>query len=221
MYRASFVSSVLQVAALSTAMITNAGAVTLCVAGYCDSTYVPPTEIVGPIQGPSVSPEPSELQLIPFQNSNGWNYFFSVGGADIVTVSMPYFDGWDMSQVNTPEGWTYQVVEASAGQPNDLAYWELQNGSLGYYSVGASFLSSFAPTLATVEIRNTVGTIFEKQVFIPLSPSAIEAGYTAASLPVPEPSNALLFAAGMAMLVTVLRAKNSSNSNSSIHPHEG
>lgn len=58
-----------------------------------------------------------------------------------------------------------------------------------------------------VEIRNTVGTIFERQVFIPLSPSAIEAGYTAASLPVPEPSNAWLFAAGMAILMTALQAR--------------
>jgi hypothetical protein len=176
--------------------------------GYCDSTNIPPSGIEFN-QGPSVSPEPRVLQLIPFQDSNGWNYYFSVGGADIVAVSMPYFNGWDLSQIMTSEGWTYEITQTAASHPQELVLWTRQNGMpSSFYTVGAAFTSNFAPTLAAVEVRNAVGNIFEKQVFIPLTPSAIEAGYVAASLPVPEPSTALLLASGIVILVTSCRTRS-------------
>jgi hypothetical protein len=214
MFNMRFIHTVLQAMALAAAMITSASASTLCLSGYCDAPEPPPAEVIRPIEGPSVTLEPSVLQLIPYQFFNGWNYFFSVSGANMVVVSLPYFDGWDLNQVNTPEGWAYQVVEAPPSQSNRTALWEFQNGSPGFswVGVGASFLSGFVPTLATVEIRNSLGNVFERQVYIPLTPSAIEAGYAAANLPVPEPTNALLMASGIAILFAArqLKRRNSS-----------
>lgn len=223
MSRTKFFNSVLQAVVLGVMFIANAGASTLCVVGNCDLTNVPPAGVVEPIQGPPVLVvQPGVLELIPFQNLNGWNYSFSVGGSDIVSVSIPYFEGWNMDQAKVVEGWTYQVVKATENQPTDLALWTIQNDTpSSHYSVGATFLSNFAPTLATVDIRDSVGNIFAMNVFIPLTPSAIDAGYAATSLPVPEPSSALLYAAGAAILLTVRRTKNNTNGNSLFHSRKG
>lgn len=183
---------VLQSLVLAMALIANAEAGTICVSGYdCDSP--PPAGSTGPIQGSFGSLPPGMLQLIPFQDSNGWNYSFNTMGYGIVLVSMPYFDGWSVNDVQMSEGWVYEVV-------NDLAIWELQGGTLGYGGIGASFLSGFEPTVVTAQIRNAVGDVFDRQVYIPLTPSAIEAGYTAVILAVPEPSEALLLALGIAFI---------------------
>jgi hypothetical protein len=202
--KSSLLNYTLQSVALAVALTANASASTICISGYCNTPPVPPVEGVGPIQGPILSVEPGVLELVPFQNANGWNYFFSVSGVDIVSVSAPYFDGWGANNVNTPEGWTYQVVPASSSPlSNDVALWERQSGIPdSYYSVGASFTSAFSPTLITVEIRNEVGSVFERQLLIPLTPSAISAGYTAA---VPIPASVWLFGTALIGLRGIVR----------------
>lgn len=183
----------LQSLVLAMALMANAEAGTICLSGN-DCTPPPPAESIGPIEGPSVSLQPWVLELTPFEDSNGWNYSFNARGFDIVSVSMPFFDGWNTNDVQIPEGWGYEVA-------NKLAIWGLQGAtSNNYGGVGASFLSTFEPTAVTAQIRNAFGDVFDRQVYIPLTPSAIEAGYTGAILAVPEPSQALLLGLGVAFI---------------------
>lgn len=197
-------SRIFQSVVLAVALDANASASMLCISGYCVTPSVPPPEVFGPIQGPILSVEPWVLQLMPFQNAKGWNYSFSIGGPDIISISVPYFDGWVVSSVSTPDGWTYQVVPGSSSPlSNAAALWE-REGEMpaSYYSVGASFTSAFIPTLSTVEIRNAVGSVFEKQLFIPLTPSAMSAGYTA----VPIPASIWLFSTALIGLRGIAKA---------------
>jgi hypothetical protein len=203
--RKSLISGALLIVALSTSLATAAEASTICVVGYCDIGEVPSVGSVVFISGPYISAGPSNIELIPYQNQNGWNYSFMVSGTDIVSASIPYFGGWSPSQVSMPDGWIYQI-NAATSQQSETANWSKSASTpAGYYSIGASFTSEFAPSIATLSISQTDGSVIDIQVFTPLTPSALSAGYSAASLPVPEPSSAILGIFGIALLSASLR----------------
>lgn len=193
---------------LAFAFSTNVNAFTLCIRDYCNVT---PTRYSPPLLEPSLQ-VPVDLrwflELVPFQNADGWNYSFHIGGSDIASISVPYFDGWEASSVNVPDGWTYQVVPASVSLfANDVALWERQSGApTSFISVGASFTSDFGPARSTVEIRDAVGDVFDGALFIPLTPSAISAGLTA----VPIPASIWLFGIALIGLRGVVRTAGGS-----------
>lgn len=210
----NLVNRALVTVVLAAAMVSSAGAsVTLCVPGACDTPAIPPVEVIGPIDGHHVMVQPwGMIELIPYPSANSWNYSFIISGPGLAAVSLPYYGGWDLSQIYTPEGWAYKTLEALPGQTNHSMLWEFENGSTGYNGVGVMFTSVFAPTLAMARIRDFSGEIYEQPLYIPLTPEAIEAGYASVSLPVPEPSGALLFAFGVAFLLVVPRLKRCNSS---------
>lgn len=202
--KSSPASCFLQLIALAVSLATNASASTLCISGYCDFPPAPPIEAVGPVDSPNLTIRPWVLQILPLLDVNGWGYYFSIGGLDIVSISVPYFEGWETGSVITPDGWTYQIVPASnLPLSNDVALWERQVGMpASDYSAGASFTSKFPPTIATVEIRDAAGSVFDEQLLIPLTPRAISAGYTAV---VPIPASILLFSSALIGLGVIVK----------------
>lgn len=61
--------------------------------------------------------------------------------------------------------------------------------------------SPYAPTSVVLEVVGTDGSLWKDEVFLPLTPEALAAGYSVATLPaVPEPSGILLFAVGAAVV---------------------
>lgn len=190
-----------------TALATVAKASTICVSGYCQAAENPPANSILPISSTPIFTSTSKLELIPYQNENGWNYSFAIGAADVVSASSPYFSSWSSSQVFTPSGWTYQV--STSNQQNDVATWAKDSSTPAgnYVTFGATFASDFAPTVATIKLTKVDGAIENTEVFIPLTPSAISAGYFAARLPVPEPSSSLLVLAGVSLLCLAQRRR--------------
>jgi len=187
--------------AFSLLVTTPARASTLCVAGYCDEAPIPPATGIGPGGTHPVSVQPSLLELVPFQDVSGWHYFFSASGVELLSFAIPYFDGWGVSYVLTPDGWTYTLVPVQGSHAQTAIWSQAENSVPGYSHAGAGFVSPFAPTFAEIEMRNANGDIFIRPIYIPLTDSAALAGYVSASLPIPEPSRAMLMALGVVMLV--------------------
>jgi hypothetical protein len=204
----SLIRWALIIVAVSTSLATVAEASTICVASNCDAVEIPPAGSVGPISGTPISLGQTLIELVPYKDQKGWNYSFLVSGTDIVSASVPYFAGWSQIQVSMPDGWTYQINSAT-NQKSETAIWSKDTSTpADYYSIGASFTSEFAPSVAILSLGKTDGSVIDVQVFIPLTPTALAAGYSAASLPVPEPSSALLGFLGVTLLSVSLRFRN-------------
>lgn len=201
-------AAVLLTAGLNTGLVGPAQAsVTLCW-GTCDD--VPP-DAPQPITPPvSVNVQPSIIQVQPFLSEDGaWNYIFGtfIPGT-ITSVTLPDVGGWDLGAAFPSDTWTQQVQQAVAGQPTGLVVWTLRTDHNGDISSPLfSLRSLYAPTATTLSFRDASGQVFERELSMPLTPDAIQAGYSLAALPVavPEPSAALLFALGAGGLAALRR----------------
>jgi hypothetical protein len=143
------------------------------------------------------------VTLIPFKNSDGWNYFASIFMGDGKYVSIPFFDGWDVNDVTTPTDWIYEIKEA---QPQDqfrkVAVWTNQGARIPRSAITLSFTSSYGPTRVFGKYDNGNSTS-ESDLFIPLTLSAAQAGLlpfdASPASPIPLPASAMLVAIGLAM----------------------
>jgi hypothetical protein len=140
---------------------------------------------------------------IPFQNSDGWNYFASIFMGSGKFVSIPFFDGWGVNDVTMPTDWTYAIEEAvPQDQFRKVAVWTNQGSVVPRSPITLAFTSSYGPTQVFGKYDNGNVTS-ESQIYIPLTPAAAQAGllpldFSPAS-PIPLPASAMLVALGLAM----------------------
>ena len=186
----------------------HASAGTLCVIGYCDDTRPEaPGHVGGAIDpiGPVGSSPLNLLQMIPSVQENGaWEYMFHVGyygKFDIASFALPNVSAWKLGAL-LPEHWTFNLLPASESTL-DTAVWTRRVDAVGINSAVPLFVfrSTYAPTSVVLEVVDTDGRLWKNEVFLPLTPEALAAGYSLAPLPaVPEPSGVLLSAVGAAVV---------------------
>lgn len=183
----------------------HASAGSLCVIGHCDDTRPEAPGHVGGAIGPVGSSPLNLLQMIPSVQENGeWEYMFHVGyygKFDIESLALPSVSAWKLRAL-LPEHWTFNLLPASEGTL-DTAVWTRRVDAVGINSAVPLFIfrSTYAPTSVVLEVVDTDGRLWKNEVLLPLTPEALAAGYSLASLPaVPEPSAVLLSAMGAAVV---------------------
>lgn len=198
--------AVLAAVPASLLMMTATQAATVCINGDACDTSQPAAEGVAQTpDSPPVVSEPSPLVLIPFQDSTGWNYAFSVP-TQALSVAMPYFADSEIFAVTMSDGWTYAVGEPGADGAA-VATWQNLSSTPASSST-ISFKSTLSPSEATYQFMFDDGSTRSYQLFIPYSPSASLAGYTSFAASVPEPSAASMLALGLVATLAAYRRRN-------------
>ena len=201
--------SVLPLAAMLVAlnMVTPAHAGTICVSGYVCNDRPPAPEA---IQSPTNIPvfEPSPIVLLPYQDSTGWNYGFSVP-YKTKSVAMPYFTDNSIFALGTPDGWTYSVGEPGA-EGKITATWQQLPASSTAPRI-FSFKSSYSPSEATYQFTFDDGSKRNYQLFVPFSPLAQASGYTSFTASVPEPSAVYMASLGFVACAAATRRRKMTN----------
>lgn len=201
------INGLLLAGGLTLGLAGHASSATLCVIGYCDDTRPEALEHVGDsIRVPVAGPSPLNLlQMIPSVRGSGeWEYMFHVGyygKFDIASFALPSISAWKLGTL-LPEHWTFNLLPTSGGAL-DTAVWTRRVDAVGINSTVPLFIfrSSYAPTSVVLEVVDTDGRLWKDNVFLPLTPEALAAGYSLATLPaVPEPSGVLLFVVGAAVV---------------------
>lgn len=203
------INGLLLAGGLALGLVGQAGAARICVAGFCDFPEIEPP--LPPLTGNDIPIDPSwiapdVLQLIPFEDSNGWTYGFSLVKKQrgVSSLALPNVAAWDLSAV-LPATWGKAVEPGSPGSSLGTVVWTTSDQPLASdVQMLFNFRSTHAPTQAALQIRDADGRLYERNVFLPLTPEALAAGYSLVALPVlpavPEPSGVLLFAVGAAVV---------------------
>ncbi|MFL9710840.1 PEP-CTERM sorting domain-containing protein [Methylobacillus sp. Pita1] len=199
-YYKALIAVLIWIGAMSVSTVSHAG-VTLCAEGGCNIEVIYPVEVIeiGPIAEFPVHIRPSALQLIPFKNEDGWNYAFALSTQAVASLKLPYFGDWSLEQAVIPDNWSVAIgYDGEALLP--VAYWNRTNEQADTGTILLSYVSQYAPALAGLTILTTYDKQFQYELWIPLSPEAMLAGFGPATLPVPEPSSVALLSLGLILL---------------------
>jgi hypothetical protein len=169
----------------------------------CDDTRPPDIYVpFEPVETPVLTPfQPTILQMVPVEVGGEWTYSFGlVGRSDLASIALPDVVAWDLSKVLTADMWLKSVDGLAVGQLGTATWTLINQLSRPEPRSLFQFKSAYAPTTAVLKLRDSAGALYEREVFLPLTPEALAAGYAPAVLAVPEPSGVLLFAVGAAVV---------------------
>lgn len=126
---------------------------------------------------------------------------------DVTTYAIPFFSDAGITQIDSPAGWTYQILAddtfglgfgagtlqwSTVGEAAGIAL----NASLSDFSYRSAYAPGKGPFTASLRIGDT----FAGDPGIPLSPNAILAGIGAPPAAIPEPQTWLLFLSALGIL---------------------
>ncbi|MDP2883082.1 MAG: PEP-CTERM sorting domain-containing protein [Azonexus sp.] len=206
------------VAAYLSAAAINVNAGTICAGSGSCTTFdrPPPAESVEIIAGPSLPPvfRVGLLQIIPQPTLEGWHYAFSPTEIP-KAFSLPYFGDLQISAVISPSGWNFEIAPEdifALGHGAGYMRW-IYDGSttVANQALLFGFNSAFQPSLSTYRITLIDLSTLDVSGYIPLSPTAIAAGLTAAPSAVPEPSTFASMMLGLVALGIVALHKKSAS----------